>query len=79
MSVRVRREAVAYATGRGLSQRRTFTLLSVARSALAYQARKPAAWRNSSGVVVLARGPTELLVGVGDRNMARWRSTALRD
>jgi putative transposase len=43
VSVRVRREAVAYATGRGLSQRRTCTLLSVARSALAYQARKPAA------------------------------------
>ena len=43
MSVRVRREAVAYATGRGLSQRRACTLLSVARSALAYQARKPAA------------------------------------
>ena len=43
MSVRVRREAVAYATGRGLSQRRTCTLLSVARSALAYRARKPAA------------------------------------
>ena len=41
MSVRVRREGVAYATGRGLSQRRACTLLSVARSALAYQPRKP--------------------------------------
>ena len=50
MSVRVRREAVAYATGRGLSQRRACTLLSVARSALAYRARKPA-----SDAAVLAR------------------------
>jgi putative transposase len=41
VSVRVRREGVAYATGRGLSQRRACTLLSVARSALAYQPRKP--------------------------------------
>lgn len=43
MSVRARREAVAYATGRGLSQRRACTLLSVARSALAYLPRKPTA------------------------------------
>ena len=50
MSVRARREAVAYATGRGLSQRRACTLLSVARSALAYRARKPA-----SDAAVLAR------------------------
>ena len=41
VSVRVRREAVGYATGRGLSQRRTCTLLSVARSALAYQRANP--------------------------------------
>jgi len=41
VSVRGRREGVAYATGRGLSQRRACTLLSVARSALAYQPRKP--------------------------------------
>ena len=50
MSGRARREAVAYATGRGLSQRRACTLLSVARSALAYRARKPA-----SDAAVLAR------------------------
>jgi putative transposase len=50
VSVRARREAVAYATGRGLSQRRACTLLSVARSALAYRARKPA-----SDAAVLAR------------------------
>lgn len=43
MSVRVRREAVGYATGRGLSQRRACTLISVARSALSYAPRKPAA------------------------------------
>ena len=43
MSVLVRREAVAYATGRGLSQRRACTLLSVARSALSYAPRKAAA------------------------------------
>jgi putative transposase len=43
VSVRVRREAVAYATGRGLSQRRACTLLSVARSALGYAPHKPAA------------------------------------
>jgi putative transposase len=50
VSVRARREAVAYATDRGLSQRRACTLLSVARSALAYRARKPA-----SDAAVLAR------------------------
>ena len=43
MSVRVRREAVAYARGRGLSQRRACTLLSLARSALDYVPRKAAA------------------------------------
>ena len=42
VSVPARREAVAYATGRGLSQRRACTLLSVARSALDYRSRKPA-------------------------------------
>ena len=41
VSVPARREAVAYATGRGLSQRRACTLLSVARSALAYRSAKP--------------------------------------
>ena len=40
MSVQVRRAAVSYATGRGLSQRRACTLLSVARSALSYGPRK---------------------------------------
>jgi hypothetical protein len=34
VSVPARRSAVAYATGRGLSQRRACTLLKVARSAL---------------------------------------------
>ena len=34
MSVQVRRAALSYATGRGLSQRRACTLLSVGRSAL---------------------------------------------
>jgi putative transposase len=43
VSVRVRRAAVAYARGRGLSQRRACTLLSVARSALSYAPRKAAA------------------------------------
>ena len=42
VSVPARRAAVAYATGRGLSQRRACTLLSVARSALDYRSRKPA-------------------------------------
>ena len=42
MSVPARREAVAYATDRGMSQRRACTLLSVARSTLAYRSRKPA-------------------------------------
>ena len=41
--MRVRREAVAYARGRGLSQRRACTLLSLARSALDYVPRKAAA------------------------------------
>ena len=40
VSVRARRTAVAYATGRGLSQRRACTLLTVARSALGYCSRK---------------------------------------
>jgi len=40
VSVQVRRAAVSYATGRGLSQRRACTLLSVARSALSYGPRK---------------------------------------
>jgi putative transposase len=43
VSVRVRREAVTYARGRGLSQGRACTLLSVARSALSYAPRKAAA------------------------------------
>ena len=42
MSVQVRRAAVSYATGRGLSQRRACTLLSVGRSALSYVPRKAA-------------------------------------
>ena len=42
MSVQVRRTAVSYATGRGLSQRRACTLLSVGRSALSYVPRKAA-------------------------------------
>src|SRR5262245_8051692 len=40
VSVPARRSAVAYATGRGLSQRRACTLLKVARSALGYRSRK---------------------------------------
>jgi hypothetical protein len=40
VSVSARRSAVAYATGRGLSQRRACTLLKVARSALGYRPRK---------------------------------------
>lgn len=39
VSVRVRREQVAYARRRGLSQRRACTLLRVARSALGYRSR----------------------------------------
>jgi putative transposase len=39
VSVRVRREQVAYARRRGLSQRRACTLLRVARSALRYRSR----------------------------------------
>jgi putative transposase len=42
VSVQVRRAAVSYATGRGLSQRRACTLLSVGRSALSYVPRKAA-------------------------------------
>lgn len=42
VSVPVRRNQVAYATGRGLSQRRACTLLEVARSALGYRSRKTA-------------------------------------
>jgi putative transposase len=42
VSVQARREAVAYSIGRGLSQRRACTLLSVARSALHYRSRKAA-------------------------------------
>jgi putative transposase len=40
VSVPVRREQVAYATRRGLSQRRACTLMKVARSALDYRSRK---------------------------------------
>jgi putative transposase len=40
VSVEARRGGVAFATGRGLSQRRATTLLHVARSALAYKSRK---------------------------------------
>ena len=40
--MQVRRAAVSYATGRGLSQRRACTLLSVGRSALSYVPRKAA-------------------------------------
>ena len=40
VSVPVRREQVAYAGRRGLSQRRSCTLLKVARSALGYQSTK---------------------------------------
>jgi putative transposase len=40
VSVPARRAAVAYATGRGLSQRRACTLMGVARSALDYRSRK---------------------------------------
>lgn len=42
MSVPVRRLHVAYATGRGLSQRRACTLMDVSRSALAYQSARAA-------------------------------------
>ena len=41
VSVPVRRSQVAFATGKGLSQRRACTLLSVARSALHYRAVMP--------------------------------------
>ena len=37
VSVPARRAAVAYATGKGLSQRRACTLLGVGRSALHYR------------------------------------------
>jgi putative transposase len=40
VSVPARRSAVAYATGKGLSQRRACTLLGVGRSALHYRSRK---------------------------------------
>jgi putative transposase len=40
VSVPARRTQVTFATGRGLSQRRACTLLSVARSALCYRSRK---------------------------------------
>ena len=40
VSVPARRAQVAYATGRGLSQRRACTLLEVGRSALRYRSRK---------------------------------------
>ncbi len=40
VSVPARRTQVAFATGRGLSQRRACTLLGVARSALCYRSRK---------------------------------------
>ncbi len=40
VSVSARRSAVAYAMGRGLSQRRACTLLKVARSALGYRSRQ---------------------------------------
>jgi putative transposase len=40
VSVPARREQVAYATGRGLSQRRACTLIEVGRSALHYRSRK---------------------------------------
>ena len=43
VSVDARRSGVAYAEGRGLSQRRATTLLSVARSSLQYKSRKTAA------------------------------------
>jgi putative transposase len=39
VSARVRREQVAYVEGRGLSRRRAYALLSVARSTLGYQSR----------------------------------------
>ena len=41
VSARVRRQLVAYVTGRGLSERRTCALLSVARSTLGYRPRLP--------------------------------------
>ena len=40
VSVPARRIQVTFATGRGLSQRRACTLLSVARSALCYRSRQ---------------------------------------
>ena len=42
VSVPARRRQVAYATGRGLSQRRACTLMRVSRSALAYQSARAA-------------------------------------
>ena len=42
VSVPARRAGVAYATGKGLSQRRACTLLSVGRSALKYRSTKHA-------------------------------------
>ena len=52
VSVPARRSRVAYATGRGLSQRRACTLMGVGRSALHYRSRKaetdaPVVWRMS--------------------------------
>ncbi len=41
VSARVRRQLVTYVTGRGLSERRTCALLSVARSTLGYRPRLP--------------------------------------
>src|SRR5690606_34924383 len=51
-SVRARRTAVAYATGRGLPQLRACTLLKVARSALGYHPRP--AGKHAPGLARLA-------------------------
>ena len=42
VSVQVRKQQVAYAVGRGISQRRACTLIDVSRAMLAYEPRMPA-------------------------------------
>lgn len=42
VSVQVRKQQVAYAVGRGISQRRACTLIDVSRAMLTYEQRMPA-------------------------------------
>ena len=55
VSVPVRREQVAYATGRGLSRRRACTLTEVGRSALHYRSRKAERHRAREFIAFLRR------------------------